>query len=688
MGRAAALPQAKDYLPELRSEAAACLAAVDLRPAGTFSEDFPVYALAYSADGRRLALGRYWPDGAVGKVRLVDPDTGRVERELTYAVDVLSALAGKTDGCRELAFSPDGRWLVGSSVRGWLHRWDLTAGAPHAVSWRAHTRGNWSFSAALAFGLARPLLFTVGQGVMQCWDPADGWREAGRWEPEYPSRVRPGHIGRPAVDPASGRVAFSLDFRMHFLDGRTLRPCRAPSAEDRSHQGDMVASPGGRTLAAINDRVLSLIEADTGRVLRSLAVPDGETADAVQVTDAAFSPDGSLLATASEWSRHVRLWDVARGRLVADFVAGSAGSMRLAFRPGGRTLAVAADRKAALDEVTGLGVISTLALQPYPLAGAAVGPDGQSLACLTAPGVRGDHWTQEVSCWSTAGGPGRPRLRLDRDVPVNHNRPVIALRPGGGLVFAAGEGLEYRPGGGGESSERFAVEDVKQLAFGPDGRLWAAAGHEVRAFALPGWREAARWANGAEDHRAGRVYYTVAPGAAWVLAGRRDGRLFLLDPAGRRHADWAVGDVPLTALALHEAAGLAVVGDENGRVRVARVPSGEVVADLAEAHRDAVEAAAVAPGGRLLATGGRDRAVRLWRADGAPVLTLPARGPVTMLAFGPGGEELFALIDGEHGVRRWHLGRLAQGLRAAGIDPGYDVPSHSEPDRSSRPVPE
>jgi hypothetical protein len=64
--------------------------------------------------------------------------------------------------------------------------------------------------------------------------------------------------------------------------------------------------------------------------------------------------------------------------------------------------------------------------------------------------------------------------------------------------------------------------------------------------------------------------------------------------------------------------------------------------------------------------------VRLWRPDGTPVLTLSTMGPVTMLAFSPGGEELFALVDGERGVRRWHLGRLAAGLRAAGIDAGID----------------
>ncbi len=126
----------------------------------------------------------------------------------------------------------------------------------------------------------------------------------------------------------------------------------------------------------------------------------------------------------------------------------------------------------------------------------------------------------------------------------------------------------------------------------------------------------------------------------------------------------------LSAL-LDESAGLAVAGDEGGRVEVFRVPSGEVVADIPRAHRDAVESTALASGGRLLATGGRDRIIRLWRADGSPILTLRAAAPVTMLAFTPDGQELIALASGERGVRRWHLGRLAGRLRELGIDPGY-----------------
>ena len=79
----------------------------------------------------------------------------------------------------------------------------------------------------------------------------------------------------------------------------------------------------------------------------------------------------------------------------------------------------------------------------------------------------------------------------------------------------------------------------------------------------------------------------------------------------------------------------------------------------------------MAPGLLFVATGGHDRAIRLWGPDGKEVLTLRTTGPIAMLAFTPDEDELIALVAGERGVRRWHLGRLAEKLRELGIDPGF-----------------
>ena len=214
--RATELPPAAERLPELRTEAAACLAGVDPRPVKTFSEDFAVYNIAYSPDGRQMALGCYSPDGDVGRIRLVNPDSGRLLRELAYSAEASAVPSGQTDGCRRLTYSPDGRWLVGVSNHRLLHRWDLASGASKAVTWRPDAGA----AAEIGFGAVRPLLFGSGDTSIQCWDPADGWKEIRRWEGNS--------ISRPAVDPVTGRIALGMhrlppgpDVEIHLLDGAT-----------------------------------------------------------------------------------------------------------------------------------------------------------------------------------------------------------------------------------------------------------------------------------------------------------------------------------------------------------------------------------------------------------------------------------------------------------------------------------
>jgi hypothetical protein len=214
--------------------------------------------------------------------------------------------------------------------------------------------------------------------------------------------------------------------------------------------------------------------------------------------------------------------------------------------------------------------------------------------------------------------------------------------------------------------------DFKHMAFGPDGRLWLVAGHDVRAFDLPGWRETIRFGNVGDDRQAETVLYAVAPGRAGVVVGRRDGRATWFDQTGDRLADWKLGDAPVATVALSANEHHAALADEAGRLRVVQLADHAVAFDLPTAHTDGISALAFATNG-WLASGGRDRAIRLWAADGSPVMTLRLGGTVDMLKFSPDGRELYALVDGERALRRWRLDQLTKRIRALGIDPGYDV---------------
>jgi serine/threonine protein kinase/WD40 repeat protein len=657
--RAVQLEPAAEHLSDLRSEAIAALTGTDLRLVRSISPGLEVYNVAFSPDGRWLALGEWATSPVIGRVRLVGAHDGHTIRDLTFPSDLMSRVRARLpDGCRGLVFSPDGRWLVAASRFGGLHRWDLHAESQMAVSWNA----DGTSSPTLAFGTVRPLLFGRTDTKLQCWDAADDWKELALSD-------SPAATGQPVIDPAAGQLAFTAGGMLHLWDGRGLKPLRPPVPV---HGTGVAIGRDGQTMALEQDGSIWICDIASGHLQRQLIGREGESTDAQGITNVEFSPGGGLLTVTSEWSRHIKVWDAVGGRLMTDCVAGPGGSMRLAFHPDGRTIAVASKHTAVdVYEITGQEIQSVDALQPFSTWAAALGPDGRSLICLARANTSNEkavltYWQDGID-----RADGEPH-RLTRRYPAH--RPTVTVAPSGfGVVYSTDQGMEFWASPCGDT-EYQPLEDLKQVKFGPDGRLWAAAAHTVIAFTLPNWREVARWTHGEEEQRAGSVYYTVAPGADWVLAGRRDGRVLVLDAAARYRDTWGVGFLPVTALALNESAGLAVAGDEAGRLRVFHLPTGEVKTDLPEAHRDAVSAAAIAPNAQLVATGGHDRAIRLWGPDGKEVLTFRTTGPVAMLTFTPDEEELIALVAGERGVRRWHLGRLAEKLRELGIDPGISLP--------------
>src|SRR5262249_4932528 len=136
----AALPEAAAHQAELRSLAAGCLGAVDLRLRRRLAEGFKAYHVAYSPDGKRLALVQGIGDTpAPMRVRLFDEESGRELPGLSFSSHPQWQKATRrAESATSAGFSPDGRWLVVGARSGHLHVWDLRQAKPVPTSWRAH----------------------------------------------------------------------------------------------------------------------------------------------------------------------------------------------------------------------------------------------------------------------------------------------------------------------------------------------------------------------------------------------------------------------------------------------------------------------------------------------------------------------------------------------------------------------
>src|SRR5262249_44506737 len=79
--------------------------------------DKPVFALAFSPDGARLAAGSGHPFKTWESGKLVIHDTARRQ--------ALFPLPGHSNGISRVAYSPDGKLLASATGRGEVKLWDL-----------------------------------------------------------------------------------------------------------------------------------------------------------------------------------------------------------------------------------------------------------------------------------------------------------------------------------------------------------------------------------------------------------------------------------------------------------------------------------------------------------------------------------------------------------------------------------
>jgi WD40 repeat protein len=166
----------------------------------------------------------------------------------------------------------------------------------------------------------------------------------------------------------------------------------------------------------------------------------------------------------------------------------------------------------------------------------------------------------------------------------------------------------------------------------------------------------------------------VAAGRQHVAAGGNNGYVYLLRAAdGSQEALVKATSAPVRSVALNADETLVAAGGDQGDLRLLSAPSGTIVA-ATTGHHNRIEALAFA-GTRLLASGSRDRTVRLWDCAGGKLqelLTLEMPAPVRWLALDPDGVRLFVLLDQERAVRLWHLDRLWSQLNEMDLGAGLD----------------
>jgi WD40 repeat protein/predicted Ser/Thr protein kinase len=413
-----------------------------------------------------------------------------------------------------------------------------------------------------------------------------------------------------------------------------------------------------RVVTASDDRIIRVWDLEAMRVVLTLP---GHTA---QVRCVVFSPDGRRIASASgSMDRTVRIWDAASGRLVRSFEGESAGFSGVAFSPDGRLVAGAnTDTRVWVWDLASGRPPRVLRGHTNQVTTVAFSPDGRRLASAGADKVV-KIWDVETGrelknlqghralIYRVAFSPDGRRVASASDDmtakvwDIEADRPPVALRghgsavhgvafsPDGRLIASAGADRTVRLWDASTDPDSLSGvltlsrsgSNLQGAAFSPDGRLIASVGDDrtVRLWdAETGLRR--RTLRGHVDN-------------VWGVAFSPDGRRIVTGSFDRTARLWDVetGDVILTFFP-HDA--------ESAPVPLS--PYGRRIAEI--------WVVAFSPDGRLIASGGSDRLVRVWDAGtGREVNRLVGHTDVIVgVAFSPDGRRI-ASCGWDGTVRLW-----------------------------------
>ena len=588
-------------------------------------------ALALSPDGSRAAVHR--KDGGIA---VVDRPSG----------SPIATLADHAGRLAQVMFSPTGDRLVGCDINGSLGIWDASTGR---LIGRGHGDDGTTKVASLTFSgdgsrCAAALVSSVGPDEMVVYDSLDG-RIRSRF-------VIPGRrLNRAAVNV----VALSHDGERlatackqaeitiwNAADGTATGTLRGHSTPVEtlafSRDGSQIASSvasgkiriwnahtydcdrelvghGGRvpTLAFHPDGI-TLASGSVDRTVRIWATSSAPACAILPgVSDlamAAFSPDGRLVAVATEGERAIGVWDAATAERVGSLEAAAGAVTQLSWSPAGDLLAGAfatpgREGEARVWRPDTAAPVAVLGGHVLGVVGVVFSPDGRCVLTTSGNGL--------VQAWD-------PQTGVRRWVS-----PAAARNPSAKLV----------------------------AQFAQDGR--------VVAHGLPQLLDVDSGVVVSEIRDRGYVTcLTVSPDGSLLANGMALGTVYLEDVVGGSIQARLVGHTDsVQSIAFSPDGDVVATGSLDGTARLWSIRQAQELRCLL-GHSGSIETVLFTPDGRRLVTGATDGTTRIWDVGlGRELYVLPGRADAPRaVAISPDGTTLLA-PTAAGGARIWGLTNAA-----------------------------
>jgi WD40 repeat protein/transcriptional regulator with XRE-family HTH domain len=408
----------------------------------------------------------------------------------------------------------------------------------------------------------------------------------------------------------------------------------------------IAVSPDGRYWAAgSNSSGQVYLWLDEGRVPH-LALQ----AHSDRVTAVAFSPDGTMFATAS-WDGTLKLWSVAGGeRLWASREQQSVVSS-ISFHPDGQHLANCGyDGTIRIWNVREGTCLLVMEAHRDPILSIAWSPDGHLLASGS--------FDTTIKLWETPSGTHLHTLRGHTSTVA-----VLAFAPNGQVLASASTDQTVKLWEVQTTTCRATLRGhtgtVEAIAWSPDGRMLASAGVDPTIRLWDSERQELRHL--LQGHTDLVRSLAFPPDGETLLSGSYDRTLRVWDIVSGDCLRMLHGYATFYFSVAWSPDGSALLSSGNDSVVRQWHVAGRALARVFHGHTGTVSAVAWSPDGRRFASGSYDQTVRVWDAPtGRCQLVLGPTGPIASVAWSPDGN-LFAsgrydqidVWDLQTGTMRW-----------------------------------
>jgi WD40 repeat protein/predicted Ser/Thr protein kinase len=548
----------------------------------------------FSPDGARLVSGSY-----DGTIKLWDAATG----------EELRALKGHENGVASVSSSPNGTRLVSGSYDNTIRLWDADTGEELRMFKRHESSVN---SVSFSPDGTR-LVSGSDDNTIRLWD-ADTGEEL---------RMFRGH------ESSVNSVSFSPDGTrlVSGSDDNTIRLWDAATGEElralKGHQNGVATvsySPdGARLVSGSGDNTIKLWDAATGEELRTLKGHDSG------VASVSFSPDGTRLVSGG-WDNTIRFCDAVSGEELRKLKGHGLYVTSVSFSPDGtRLVSGSSDNTIKLwDAATGEEVRTLKGHESF-VASVSFSPDGTRLMSGS--------WDNTIRLCNAATGDVLRTIEGHEDdvASVSFSPDGTRLVSGGWdntiKLWDATTGEELRTLKGHGSS-------VNSVSFSPDGarlvsgssdntiKLWdAATGQELRTL---------------KGHKNGVSSVSFSPDGTRLVSGSGDNTIKLWDSATGaelRTLEETLGAVFRTVFSA-DGERLGVCREDQDSFVVWNSLNGTELHEF-RWHDDAVTTIQFSQDGLHMASGSKDRTVRLWNVESGNMLKVLKghEGEITSLEF-------------------------------------------------------